>query len=369
MNERQVIVIGAGPAGLSAAIESARRGADVLLVDENVTAGGQLTKQIHKFFGSSAHRAGVRGFSIGTQLVEEAQKYGVEIWLNSTVVGLFKGNQVAIDRILPSGKNTVVTLRGQIIVIATGAAENAVQFEGWTLPGVMTAGAVQTLINSQRVLPGKRVLMIGSGNVGLIVSYQLLQAGAQVAALVEAAPGIGGYSVHAGKIRRAGVPIYVRHTVLAARGDQRVEEATIVEVDDSWNRIPGTEKTLEVDTIAIAAGMTPLIRLARMNGCKTGFIPELGGWLPLHNAVMESSCPNVFVVGDAAGVEEASTAMEEGKLAGIVIANRLGRLNDGDYKMLLQETEKRLAGLRMGQFGEMRAEAKRRCVKLWEGGN
>ena len=99
--------------------------------------------------------------------------------------------------------------------------------------------------------------MVGSGNVGLIVSYQLMQAGAEVVALVEAAPSVGGYAVHAAKIRRAGVPIYTRHTVVEARGRERVEEAGIVQVDEAWNPVPGTEKTLAVDTIALAAGMRP----------------------------------------------------------------------------------------------------------------
>ena len=160
---------------------------------------------------------------------------------------------------------------------ASGASENVVRFKGWTLPGVMGAGAAQTIVNTNRVLPGKRILMIGSGNVGLIVSYQLMQGGADVVALVEAAPKIGGYAVHASKITRAGVPIYTRYTILEARGENRVEEAVICEVDDKWEPIKGTEKVLTVDTIAIAAGLKPLTELAMMHDCKAKFDPVLGG--------------------------------------------------------------------------------------------
>ena len=155
MLKKDVLVIGAGPAGLAASIEAGKLGASVLLVDLNMQPGGQLFKQIHKFFGSSAHRSGTRGFNIGKQLLEEAEDANVEIWMQSTVIGIFPGNKVGIERGLDDGEKQMVTLEAKKIIIATGASENAIRFKGWTTPGVMGAGAAQTMINVNHVRPGK----------------------------------------------------------------------------------------------------------------------------------------------------------------------------------------------------------------------
>ena len=236
-----IVVVGAGPAGLAAAIEAAKRGARTLVVDENNKPGGQLFKQIHKFFGSHEHRAGVRGYDIGRQLLDEAANSGVTVWLDTVVHGLFD-SRVAVLR---EGRH--VTVETGRIILATGASENAVAFPGSTLPGVMGAGAIQTMINVHRVLPGKRFVMLGSGNVGLIVCYQLMQAGAEVLAVVEAMPSIGGYGVHAAKIRRAGVPILVGTTISRVVGQGKVEAvvlATLVGIPmyaDIFGTIPVAE--------------------------------------------------------------------------------------------------------------------------------
>ena len=112
--------------------------------------------------------------------------------------------------------------KGDAVLVATGAAENMVTFDGWTLPGVIGAGAAQTMMNLHGIRPGKKILMLGSGNVGLVVSYQLLQAGCEVVALVDAAPRVGGYGVHAAKIARCGVPFYLSHTIQKAEGTDHV---------------------------------------------------------------------------------------------------------------------------------------------------
>ncbi len=366
MIEKEVVIIGGGPSGLSAAVEAAKRGVEVLVVDENLRVGGQLFKQIHKFFGSSAHRAGIRGIDIAIELLKEAEKYGVEVWLNSVAIGIFKEKEVTIKKELVDDSEKLEIIQAKKIVIATGASENAVRFKGWTLPGVMGAGAAQTMINVNRVLPGKRVLMVGSGNVGLIVSYQLLQAGAKVVGVIEAALQIGGYGVHAAKIRRAGVPIYTSHTIQEAKGKNNVKEAVICEVNDKWQPIKGTEKILAVDTITIAAGLKPLIELAMMHNCKCSFIPQLGGWVPIHDKNMESTSPGIYLVGDVTGVEEANTALEEGRLAGIAIAEALKYISLEDAGKLKKEIWQRLNELRMGPFGEARMLAKNNILTAFK---
>ena len=347
------MVVGAGPAGLAAAIEVARAGGEVTVIDENGKPGGQLFKQIHKFFGSKEHLAGVRGFEIGEMLLKESKELGVEVLLDAPVFAIFPDKTVMYSQ---NGRQKGI--RAEKVILATGASENALAFPGSILPGVMGAGAAQTMINVHRVLPGKRVLMIGSGNVGLIVSYQLLQAGAEVAALIEAGPVIGGYAVHAAKIRRAGVPIYVSHTVQRASGTDKVEQAEIVQLDRQWQPVPGTEKLLDVDTICLAVGLTPLSELANMLNCESTFIPALGGHIPKHDANLETTVPGVYVAGDISGIEEASSAMEEGRLAGVASAEALGLYPPEKAQALEQEIWDRLNALRTGSFGQKRREAK-----------
>ena len=166
----------------------------VIVFDENSRPGGQLFKQIHKFFGSKEHKAKVRGFNIGSELLKEADSNGVKVELDATVTGIFQNKEVTVKV-----KGEIRHYKADSVIIATGASENMVPFEGWTLPGVIGAGAAQTLMNLHGVKPGKKILMLGSGNVGLVVGFQLLQAGCKLIALVDAAPRIGGYGVHAAK--------------------------------------------------------------------------------------------------------------------------------------------------------------------------
>lgn len=352
-----IVVVGAGPAGLAAAIEAARRGAKTLVIDENNRPGGQLFKQIHKFFGSHEHRAGVRGYEIGRQLLEDAAGAGVVVWLDSVVYGLFE-DRVAI---LHAGQQ--VTVEAGRTILATGASENAVAFPGSTLPGVMGAGAIQTMINVHRVLPGKRFVMLGSGNVGLIVSYQLLQAGADVLALVEALPSIGGYGVHAAKIRRAGVPILVGTTISRAVGRGRVEGVELADIGADGKIITGSERMLAADTVGLAVGLTPLTELAWMSGCAFVFSPRLGGHVPLHDENMRTNIESLFVAGDITGVEEASTAMEEGRLAGIAAAESLGICDAAIASVDKAAVRQRIDVLRSGPFGEGRRAAKQEILQ------
>lgn len=356
MREAEVIIIGAGPAGLGAAIQAAKYGCgSVVLFDENRSCGGQLIKQLHKFFGSAEHQAGVRGFVLGEKLEEEALSLGVRIMTNSVVWGVFRENKLG-----------VFTCDGKVqqwgfkkLIIATGAMENALAFPGWTLPGVMGAGACQTMMNMHRVLPGKRVLMVGSGNVGLIVTYQLLQAGAEQVTVIEAAPSIGGYGVHASKITRAGVPILCSHTITEAVGPNGyVEKAVVQKLNEEWQPIPGTETELNVDMICLSVGLSPLVELARLAQCEMAYLPTLGGYVPIHDKNMRTSEPDVYVAGDLAGVEEASTALDEGRLAGVAVAEALGHPSADAAKAEKDAIRRRLYNLRSGSYGDKRQAGK-----------
>lgn len=364
--EVEILVIGAGPAGLSAAIEAAKYGAEVLVVDENSKPGGQLFKQIHKFFGSSRHKAGVRGVDIGTELLDEVQNLGVEVMLNTVAYGIYPNNEGVALAV--NGEEGLI-VKAKKIIMATGAGENPLAFPGWTLPGVVGAGAIQTMINVHRVSVGKRVLMIGSGNVGLIVSYQLLQSGTDVAGIVEAAPQVGGYGVHSAKIRRAGVPMYTGHTVLEAVPNEDmsgIKGAIIAEVDSKFQPIKGTEQFVECDTIGIAVGLTPDIGLPSMADVTFVNAGRLGAQVPMHDRNMETTRDGIYVAGDSSGVEEASSAIEEGKLAGIAAAEALGKIDRETAETAKANVWNSLNQLRTGPFGSGRADAKEKIIEQME---
>lgn len=345
MTRYDLIIVGAGPSGLSAAVEAAKRGLKVVVFDENEKPGGQLFKQIHKFFGSKEHKAKIRGFVIGQQLLEEADAAGVEVVLNATVIGLYQDKEIVVKI-----GDEVRHYKGDSIIIATGAAENMVTFEGWTLPGVIGAGAAQTMMNLHGVKPGKKVLMLGSGNVGLVVSFQLLQCGCEVVALVDAAPRVGGYGVHAAKVARTGVPFYLSHTIVKAEGTDCVTGVTIAEVDEKFQFIPGTEKHFDVDTICLAVGLSPMSQLLKMAGCKMEDNPKRGGQVPICDEYGRTSLPGVFVAGDVSGIEEASSAMIEGRMAGIAAAEYLGYIGKEELDTELSSLDAALDGLRQGMF-------------------
>lgn len=358
---KEFVIIGAGPAGLCAALEAARHGVDVMLIDENDRPGGQLFLQTHKFFGSRHHLAGVRGFQIACDLLAEAQEYGLDVWLNSTVWGLFPDNRVAFA-IDDEEQDSVVA---EYVLVASGALEKGTFFPGWTKPGVMGAGAAQKMMHVHLVLPGRKVLVVGSGNVGLILAYQLAQAGAQVQGVVEALPCISGYQVHAGKIRRLGIPILTGHTIARAVGAERIEGAVVARCENG-KVDPDAGMELACDLICLAVGMRPFDELIRAVGIDVQYVGGLGGFVPVHNDEMETTRKNVFVAGDLTGIEEANTAMDEGRLVGTVVAQRAGRLSEKAAEQAKSVIRGRLRDLRIGTYGDNRADGKRSILEFYQ---
>jgi len=361
------LIIGAGPAGLSAAIEAAQNGARVLIVDENQKVGGQLIKQTHKFFGSKHEKAGTRGINIAMELEKDLNNLEtqgkINVMLDSTIIGYYESRKNHLFGVLrrKDYKSQFLEINCKAAIIACGAMENMILFPNNDLPGVYGAGAVQTLMNVYGVKPGKNVLMVGAGNVGLIVSYQLLQAGIKVDRVVEAAPIIGGYHVHAAKLRRCGVPIYTSHSIKEVIGKDYVEGAVVVQLDKDWQPINGSEVTIKCDTICLAVGLTPSTRILSQINVDMQIIPEAGGYVAVHDESMKTSVKNIYVCGDSSGIEEASTAMIEGKIAGLSSAISLGITNN---KENLIKYKDELNLLRAGPFGNKPRTAKKMMNKL-----
>jgi len=299
----EVLVLGGGPAGLCAAVELGRLGLKVLVVDDKPELGGKLTLQTHPFFGSVGECwAGTRGVDIARILADELSALDtVEVWLNSSAVGVFSDGKVGV-----AGPDGYRLVEAGALLVALGAREKSLSFPGCDLPGVYGAGAFQTLVNRDLVRASERLFVLGGGNVGLIGGYHALQAGIDVVGLVEALPEVGGYKVHADKLRRLGVPIWTRHTVARADADEsgeRLRSVTIAEIDERFTPIAGTERTYEVDTLLIAVGLNPcdeLLVKARDLNLK------------------------VYAAGDTAEIAEASAAIFSGRITGRHIARDLG---------------------------------------------
>jgi sarcosine oxidase subunit alpha len=368
--DTDIVIVGSGPAGMMAAIAAAEQGApSILLVDENHLIGGQLVKQTHKFFGSKEEKAGTRGIDIAIELMEQVNSYkDIQTMLETSVVGCYNGVKnhklIAVKRLKDGDQ--LYEINSKKVIFTCGAMENMLAFPGNDLPGVYGAGGVQTLMNVYGVNPGNRVLMVGAGNVGLIVSYQLLQAGVKVDRVVEIMPKIGGYHVHAAKLSRCGVPIYTSHSIKEVYGKGKVEGAVVVRVDNNFKPIAGTEQKIPCDTVCIAVGLTPSIRLLEQIGAKTEFIPEAGGHIAVHDSTMQTNVRGVYVAGDSSGIEEASTAMIEGELAGISAASSLGY--DKNAQKLKKKCKKSLEGFRSGPFGEKPRICKEKIACCWDGG-
>ncbi len=297
-----VLIIGGGPAGLSAAIELGKIGVEALLIDDKQQLGGKLVLQTHRFFGSVENVfAGIRGIEIAAKLENELSLFStISVWKNSVAVAVFSDKKVGILR---DGKEYIL-VRPNFLLSTTGAREKSLIFKGNTLPGVMGAGAFQTIVNRDQVRISDRLFIIGGGNVGLIAGYHAIQAGIEVAGLVEAMPQCGGYRVHKDKLARLGVPIYTSHTILSANGREHVESVTIAAIDDHLKPIPGTEKTISCDSVLVAVGLESVNEFYQKAN-------EFG--IAAYNA------------GDAEEIAEASAAMITGRIRGREIARRLGK--------------------------------------------
>jgi len=300
--EVSVLIIGGGPAGLSAALELGQLGIQTLLVDDKAKLGGKLVLQTHRFFGSSkAVYAGTRGIDIARKLSEKIEQLdSVSVWVDTTAVGIYEEKTVGVWR---SDLDQYLLVRPEVLLVAAGARERSLPFKGNTLPGIYGAGAFQTLVNRDLVRPAENLFIVGGGNVGLIAGYHALQAGINVVGLVEALPHCGGYKVHEDKLARLNVPILTSHTILEAKGTEHVQSVIIAQVDEGFNPVLGTEREIACDCVLIAVGLNPVDE----------FIEEAN----------EVNLP-VFAAGDAAEIAEASAAIFSGKIKGIEIAQHLG---------------------------------------------
>ncbi|MBF0280122.1 MAG: FAD-dependent oxidoreductase [SAR324 cluster bacterium] len=356
MKETELLILGAGPAGLAAAIEAVKAGSKVTLVDENPFPGGQIYRQFDRGFKVSDAKVLGRDFGRGQKLLAEFERVRdrVDYFSMSTVWGIFPNNEVTL--LLQEQSQRI---RFQKLIVAAGAYDRPVPFPGWTLPGVFTAGGAQRLVKTQRVLPGEKILLAGSGPLQLALANQIVDAGGNVEAIAEAGTIENWFRlIHASRgqwqliadalkyiwgIRRAGIPMLRGHIIVEARGEQQVEEAVIAEVDENWRPKPGRQRTLIVDTVCVGYGFTPSTGITRLAKCEHQYDPLQGGWLPVRGKNMETSNPDIYAAGDCTGIAGSMAAIDEGRIAGIAASCSLEKISPTEADRRAEPSRQRLA--------------------------
>lgn len=365
-----VLIIGAGPAGLSAAIACREWDMNVLVIDEFPKPGGRLLGQLHL----EPNGEWWNGIEETRILLEKAKELDTDIRCNISAYHIEKtddGFSVYTNEGIFDAEN---------LLIATGAAEKPVMIPGWTLPGVMSIGAAQVMTNVHRVRVGNKGIIVGVNVLSTAIARELQLAGVELHSM--ALPALNLVSADQGNPRKVmeglariahlapspfirfgskfakvdwvrdlavkffpkdgvkmwGMPIHIRKAVTKINGENQVESVTICDITADGEQIPGSEKTIEVDFVCIAGGLYPLAELAAVIGCPFQYIEELGGHVPVHNDQMETPLAGLYVAGNITGIESAKIARAQGTLAGLSMAKRKVQ-NSGDLEQKIQQAK------------------------------
>jgi NADPH-dependent 2,4-dienoyl-CoA reductase/sulfur reductase-like enzyme len=374
MRRADVAVIGAGPAGMAAALAASESGASVVVLDEYRRMGGQFFKRAAPDFRlrpsqlSAEHAAGerLRG--------QVAQSGNIEVLTDTLVWGVFDDKLLMLY-----GQGKSSALQARALVIATGAYDRPVAFPGWTLPGVMTAGGAQTLARTQWVAPGRRVVIAGAGPFAMPVAQQVVRSGAQIAAIVEATRPME-WLAHAGalwgqwpRFKEAfnywrslrGVPVVFGHKIVRAIGRDGVEAVEIASVDRSWRSLAGSTRRIEADALAVAYGFLPNIELADACGCELRWDGFGAAWFVKCDDAMQTSTRGVFAAGEITGIAGSAVAMAEGRLAGIGAAESVGALDAAEAARRRRSPS--VARARLMRFADALNELFGPRPGLWDG--
>lgn len=396
-----VCIVGGGPAGMSAALEAARYGLEVVVVEESARLGGRLRGQLHQRRDASWWKGG----QIADQLAAELESAGVRALVGASVWDMRPGWHVGVVR-----GAELLSVEAPAVIVSTGAAQNPVPLPGWTLPGVMLVGAVQEALHVHRVRPGSRALVVGVDPLGLITARQMQLAGIDVVGVVPALPLSEGGSrldrlhlmerlafwghmaptplLRAGSrllrhrtlaraavrlypkngVKAWGIPIWLGRAAAGFEGGREVERARLVELDREGRPVPGSTTAVAVDLVCLSGGLSPLVELAAAAGCRLCCVPELGGWVPVTGPDLQTTVPGLFVAGSVTGVEGVGVAMAQGRLAAAAAAVRLQRMDPRRASQILGRAREEVEKARREadiQFHPGIEEGRGRIARRW----
>lgn len=349
-NRKPIVIIGAGPAGMGAAIEAARAGASCILIDEGRFPGGQVYRKTSKEFQVKEKELLTAEQTRGKKLHEELKEVSdkIKILTSTSVLGVWKNLEVMWSSNEASG-----VIEAEQIIIAIGAYERPVPFPGWTLPGVMTVGGVKSFIKTMFVKPGETALIAGTGPLLISTANKLHDIGVNVLAVLEAgspswaspefinqwgdADFAHDIAADLLELKQNNIPILFNHTVFNINGKDEAESVTYGAINPgNWKPLEDTAKTVNADLIALGFGFVPNTELTELAECKHEFYPGIG-WTVIRDEWMQTNQQGIFAVGDGARISGAIIAEEEGRIAGIKAALNCDAINADEAEKRLEE--------------------------------
>ncbi len=336
------IIIGSGIAGLNAAKILSEYNLKIAIVDENHFPGGQYLRKLPENFKSNLIKHTTKTKKSGLKLIKELQTKEIAFYQNSTVIGVYDENRVFFEK---EGKSELI--QGKTLIMATGAREKYLPFKGWTLPGVISAGALQVFLKSNGVLPSDKILIAGTGPFLYAVAYETLVAGGKVLGIYE----LNGFLkqlpfglglmrvpskifealVYMEEILRRWTKIKYGWEIVKAEGDGKLERVILAKTDSKGEIVKGSEKTVETNVLAVGFGFIPNIELLNMIGGETEYKKELGGWIIKVNDELETSIETVFSAGETTGIGGAEKSLIEGKLSAYSVLKKLNKIDNNIY--------------------------------------
>ncbi len=346
MESRSLVVVGAGIAGTAAAIEAARAGVQVTLFDENPIPESMAALNVPQFFGQRfnavLHDSALmqERVAAANQVLAEAEEAGVDVQLGTCVWGAFRNSDTS--RVLDgpqlglADRDRSWLIKYDRLIVAAGAHDLGLAFAGWELAGAVGARGVQLLMERYQAFTSRRMVILGSGDLGLSTARKVLDSGIEVAAVVDVSASVLGDETLGSALREEGVRVFTSHTVKQAVGSEgQIKSVTLVAIDDAGEPVAGSETVVAADTVCLAIGQVPNVELLSLLGCDLRFDSGLGGYVPVYDGWMRTSVGGVFVAGDVAGchdglILDSELAQIQGRLAGIAAAESLGAIDTAE---------------------------------------
>ncbi|NIB40299.1 FAD-dependent oxidoreductase [Pseudomaricurvus alkylphenolicus] len=366
--DAELVIVGAGPAGLAAAEIASVHGLNVIVLDEQTKPGGQIFRQppegfrVHSWMPDSIYREGK------SVLASASTRKNIRWLLGSTVLGTFAAgsngeNSNRIKVVVDTGV-LIEEIQTEHLIFATGCHDMAAAFPGWNLPGVMATGGIQAFVKSQQIVPGERFLFVGTHPLQLIVADQVCQAGGHVVGVVFAQQFKRMLSIirnpftmlrFSGKflflaktlyrLRNAGVPVSFQESLVRANGDLQVSSIDIASISLDGIVQKNESRRVEADRLGVCYNFLVSSELARQSGAECEWSSQAGGWIVRHNQWMQSSVPGISVAGEVTGVAGADAALEEGRLAALGVLLKKGVLGSTAAARLAEPVRRRLSNI------------------------
>ena len=312
--KKDLVIIGGGPAGLAAAIRARECGIeDILVLERDNAPGGILNQCVHNGFGLHTFKQELTGPEYAQRYIDRAAQLGIEVLLNTMVLDIDRNRKISAV----NPENGVLEIEARSVILAMGCRERprgALNIPGSRCAGIFTAGTAQRLVNIDGRMPGKEVVILGSGDIGLIMARRMTLEGAKVHAVVELMPWSSGLKRNIVQcLDDYGIPLLLSHTITQITGRDRLESVTVAAVDEKRRPVPGTEQVIPCDTLLLSVGLLPENELSQK--CGVALSPVTGGAVVTES--LETSIPGVFACGNVLHVHDlVDNVSKEASLAG-----------------------------------------------------